>query len=237
MNTTGGNTSGGSELIAYFGYGSLVNLNTLQTGYVSAHPATLRGWRRHWQARRNTEVSTGVASGSVTPEQAAWAGSIGRAGFQASISPHDLALLSVHRDPACTIGGMLVVDRAENLPALDERERLYDRVAISRNDLVGEDLAGILEPISPQNLFIYVGQIAAVGQPPLLQSYLDTVMAGFLEAHGESGVEAFIASTTGFGREIIRDRAAPIYPRAVVLADGLADLFDGMFARAGVRYS
>jgi len=34
--------------IAYFGYGSLVNLGSLRTPYISAHRATLKGWKRTW---------------------------------------------------------------------------------------------------------------------------------------------------------------------------------------------
>lgn len=41
--------SGG--LVAYFGYGSLVNRNTLRTSIVHAVPARLHGWRRLWRAR------------------------------------------------------------------------------------------------------------------------------------------------------------------------------------------
>ncbi|MBO6902830.1 MAG: gamma-glutamylcyclotransferase [Rhizobiaceae bacterium] len=38
-------------LVAYFGYGSLVNRATLRTRIVSAVPARLRGWRRLWRTR------------------------------------------------------------------------------------------------------------------------------------------------------------------------------------------
>ncbi|MEM7216266.1 MAG: gamma-glutamylcyclotransferase family protein [Pseudomonadota bacterium] len=38
-------------LVGYFGFGSLVNKHTLRTSYVDIVPATLKGWRRHWQAR------------------------------------------------------------------------------------------------------------------------------------------------------------------------------------------
>jgi len=38
-------------LVAYFGYGSLVNRNTLRTNIVHAIPARLHGWRRLWRAR------------------------------------------------------------------------------------------------------------------------------------------------------------------------------------------
>ncbi|MEX0956220.1 MAG: gamma-glutamylcyclotransferase family protein [Rhizobiaceae bacterium] len=38
-------------LVAYFGYGSLVNRATLRTEIVSAVPARLKGWRRRWRPR------------------------------------------------------------------------------------------------------------------------------------------------------------------------------------------
>ena len=42
------------HLVGYFGFGSLVNKHTLRTSYVEIVPATLKGWRRHWQARTDT---------------------------------------------------------------------------------------------------------------------------------------------------------------------------------------
>lgn len=39
------------KLVAYFGYGSLVNRATLRTVIVHAAPARLTGWRRFWRAR------------------------------------------------------------------------------------------------------------------------------------------------------------------------------------------
>ena len=38
-------------IVAYFGYGSLVNRATLRTTIISAAPARLRGWRRRWRPR------------------------------------------------------------------------------------------------------------------------------------------------------------------------------------------
>ena len=43
-----------ANLVGYFGFGSLVNKHTLRTRYVDIVPATLNGWRRHWQARTDT---------------------------------------------------------------------------------------------------------------------------------------------------------------------------------------
>ena len=39
------------RLVAYFGYGSLVNRRTLRTEIIHAVPAALRGWRRLWRPR------------------------------------------------------------------------------------------------------------------------------------------------------------------------------------------
>jgi hypothetical protein len=43
--------AGSGGLVAYFGYGSLVNRATLRTEIVHAVPARLLGWRRTWRAR------------------------------------------------------------------------------------------------------------------------------------------------------------------------------------------
>jgi len=39
------------KLVGYFGFGSLVNRNTLRTSYVETVPATLNGFSRHWEPR------------------------------------------------------------------------------------------------------------------------------------------------------------------------------------------
>ncbi|PSH57724.1 gamma-glutamylcyclotransferase [Phyllobacterium endophyticum] len=41
------------RLVAYFGYGSLVNRQTLRTNIVEAVPARLHGWRRLWRPSRS----------------------------------------------------------------------------------------------------------------------------------------------------------------------------------------
>lgn len=41
----------GGELVAYFGYGSLVNRATHRTKIIDAVPARLMGWRRCWRPR------------------------------------------------------------------------------------------------------------------------------------------------------------------------------------------
>ncbi len=96
-----------SKLAGYFGYGSLVNRQTLRTNYVEAHKARLSGWRRHWQAR----------PGDIAPDG-------GR-----------IALLSVHRDLETTIDGLMIIDKGAHLPLVDAREAHYDRVALEAHHI------------------------------------------------------------------------------------------------------
>lgn len=46
-----GKPAGGHALVAYFGYGSLVNAATHRTAIVRATPTRLQGWRRTWRPR------------------------------------------------------------------------------------------------------------------------------------------------------------------------------------------
>jgi len=77
---------------------------------------------------------------------------------------------------------------------------------------------------------MYVSRMEHVGSAskhyPLLQSYVDCVLAGFLAVFGWDGVERFMQSTQGWSAPMLADRAAPLYPRAVQLPDDLLAKFD-----------
>ncbi len=93
------------ELVGYFGFGSLVNKDTLRTSYVDIITASLRGYSRHWQARST------------------------------KIFGNNISLLSIHEDTECTIKGMIVFDLLTNLPLVDEREERYSRHSLKREQL------------------------------------------------------------------------------------------------------
>lgn len=193
-------TTSSQELVGYFGFGSLVNKNTLRTRYVDIIPASLRGWRRHWQAR------------TITLKE-------------------DIALLSIHRDPSCTIKGMIVVDHLENLPLVDEREVGYSRHRLTTSDL---DLQTDFE--LPSDLYVYIADEAVDQQDTgaLLQSYMDAVMQGFRNEYGDDGVWHFVETTKAFERPVIQDRNKPLYPRSVSLKPEEVELYDKALKRAGV---
>jgi hypothetical protein len=187
----------GTGLVAYFGYGSLVNKATHRTEIVDSFPARLVGWRRCWRPRPDMP------------------------GFPA-------ALLTVRREEAAFCDGLLVVDRLENLAAVDAREARYRRLPIAAHEL--EATTGLPEGCP---VYVYAAEttVPVHPEPPkILQSYLDAVLQGFLAVHGEAGVHRFIVETHGFDMPIHADRLTPAYPRSVTLTETERTLFDALLA-------
>jgi len=173
--------------IAYFGYGSLVNLGSLRTPYISAHRATLLGWKRAWLARPRVENSFAPTDG--------------------------LAFLSVVRSIGSEIDGLVITDHASSLAALDEREVLYSRVDVDNSDIIYHDKPA---DASSQFLYEADQPLAQDGVE-ILRSYLDVVMQGYLQHFGEAGLHRFIDTTLNFDCAIKEDRDDPVYPRATIL--------------------
>jgi len=176
-----------NSTIAYFGYGSLVNLTSLRTPYISAHKVTLKGWNRIWLSRPKETGSFASLEG--------------------------LAFLSVISTPDSEIEGMLITDHASSLPSLDERESLYSRVTLNHSDLRHHD-KGI--ELSEQFLYV-ADEYPAHPQAKILRSYLDVVMQGYLHHFGIEGLENFFQTTRNFDLDILEDRDKPLYPRATEL--------------------
>lgn len=187
--------------IAYFGYGSLVNLDSLRTPYISAHRARLTGWQRVWLARPRVEGSFAAIDG--------------------------LAFLSAERNDEAEIDGMVIVDHRTSLPDLDEREALYSRVTLTSTDV--EFLDG--SPLDEDDeLFLYVADPPAVaGKASILLSYLDVVMQGYFKHFGEDGLKRFVETTANFNCPIKDDREEPLYPRSVVVSEAETALFARCF--------
>lgn len=133
------------------------------------------------------------------------------------------ALLSVRPEEGAGCDGLLVIDRAENLAAVDAREARYDRVRITRADIACDaDLSTI-----PIYLYVAQSHIPAHPEPPMiLQSYLDAVLHGFETEHGAEGLSRFVAETDGFEMPIHPDRGEPLYPRTLDLDDVRAARYD-----------
>lgn len=207
---------GAPELVGYFGYGSLVNRATLTTGHVRAHRARLKGWRRTWRPRPDLDATAGPGAGVSLPE---------------AVTP---SLLTAHRCEGASIDGLLVIDFAVNLSGIDAREFRYHRRDITLADLEFDSADAAHGLGAEIALHVYEARVehpATEGPAPILRSYLDAVMQGFLREFGADGLHRFIAETDAFHTPIHEDRAQPLYPRAVSLSAAEVALFDQALGR------
>ena len=68
---------------------------------------------------------------------------------------------------------------------------------------------------------------------PILLSYLDVVLQGYLHVFGEAGVQHFMETTDGWDTDVLNDRANPIYPRAQSLSADEIALVDACLTQVG----
>ncbi len=143
----------------------------------------------------------------------------------------EAAFLTAIPCPNSEIDGLIAAVPGANWAALDEREWAYDRLPAS--DAVSHGLA------HPADISVYAVPMdrRATGpeKHPILLSYLDVVVQGYLDVFGRTGVEAFFATTDGWDIEVLNDRKAPRYPRAQPLCDALQALTDQHMQSIGVR--
>lgn len=201
-----------ADHIVYFGYGSLVNRET-RPAEEQAACARLRGWHRVWAHRNGARVDR-PASCSLSVGPDGW-----RDGARGADSGID---------------GVVVVLPLEALPVLDAREAGYDRLTLPAAEF---DLP---EGLGVDEVHVYrsksENRLPATPAQPILQSYVDCVMAGYLRLYGEGGLDAFMLSTFGWEGEIEDDRSAPRYTRAVEVPGALRARFDRLVdARRGER--
>ncbi|RME15462.1 MAG: gamma-glutamylcyclotransferase [Alphaproteobacteria bacterium] len=141
-----------------------------------------------------------------------------------------VTFLSVRPDPDCAIEGITAAVPGADWAALDAREAAYDRLPLPPEALA---------PAPDAPVSVYRAKPALIGPPspdhPILLSYLDTVIAGFLALFGEAGVARFFATTEGWEAPILDDRAAPRYPRATPPDGAVRALVDAALAQLGAR--
>jgi hypothetical protein len=124
-----------------------------------------------------------------------------------------IAYLSV--EPAeAEIDGLLAEVPGADWAALDHRERAYDRHPVTIMLRTCGSRAGAQ---------LYAVPASHAAPPdvthPLLLSYIDVVVQGYLALFGEPGAERFFETTAGWHAPILDDRAAPRYSRPQQLTD------------------
>lgn len=141
-----------------------------------------------------------------------------------------VAYLSAEPAEGCEIEGLVASVPNADWAALDEREAAYDRHLLPGH--------GVRHPVGRAiavQIYAVPDRVAAAPsvRHPVLLSYLDVVVQGFLNEFGEAGAARFFATTAGWDAPILNDRAAPRYPRAQRLSDAETRLVDAHLVRLG----
>ncbi|WP_428687242.1 gamma-glutamylcyclotransferase family protein [Roseibium sp.] len=191
--------------ITYFGYGSLVNKDTVPAETVVT-PGRLRGWIREWRVCGENEEGQGRCS------------------------------LTVRESADTEIWGVMAVEPRTRLQDLEQREHRYRKV-ISIG--AGFSCEAARQP-GPEELFLFKAAPEhrrwGTETHPILQSYLDCVLAGYFRLWGETGIDHFIETTDGWHVPVLSDREKPRYPRSITLDPQLADLIDEKLDNLGIEY-
>lgn len=138
------------------------------------------------------------------------------------------AFLSVEPCPGVSIHGLLAEVPDGDWRALDTREGAYQRIEAS---------AAIVPASGPVALYVMGRETSEAPSDahPVLLSYLDVVMTGFLDLMGAAGPAHFAETTVGWDSGPIKDdRAAPIYARGGAATEAGRAASDAILARLGV---
>lgn len=159
-----------------------------------------------------------------------WLGTASLRGYRRAWVPSadwDVSLLSVEPNEGSRIDGSILEISGDAWPALLERERGY-----GLHELRPADLEPNFDHVS---LFVgHRADDASATIRPILLSYLDTVMTGFVENYGAERARDFFKTTVGWSVGILKDRDAPKYPRTVPLRPEIKALVDEELERIGL---
>lgn len=141
-----------------------------------------------------------------------------------------VAFLTAVPDPNCAIDGMIAHVPGDDWAALDAREHAYARVRAC--DAVEHGLS------HRPRVALYSIPHDAHGHPdtarPILLSYIDVVIQGYLHQFGPDGAQRFFDTTTGWDAPVMNDRAAPVYTRHQPLTGPERDFVDDALKRLAV---
>jgi hypothetical protein len=144
----------------------------------------------------------------------------------------DVAYLTVVPLPGAVIDGLIAPVPDDDWEALDAREAAYDRVPAAHQ------IAHPLPDAPPIAVYaIPEGKHDSPSQAgPLLLSYIDVVVQGYLREFGESVAERFFATTAGWDAPVIADRDDPAYPRHQRLKPSERDFVDHHLSLTAARF-
>lgn len=145
------------------------------------------------------------------------------------VAARPVAYLSVERAKGASILGLVADVPGNDWAALDEREHAYARhpVEAQANGL----------PLAVQVYAVpQTDRLLPSQKGPLILSYIDVVVQGFLAEFGEEGAAHFFDTTHGWDAPILDDRESPIYPRHQKLSVQERTIVDAGLAKVGARF-
>ena len=148
------------------------------------------------------------------------------------VATRKVAFLTAYPCPGYTLDGLIAQVPQGDWDALDEREFSYLR---EPTDEVQHALDGATQVEiyhAPPDL-----HAPATQKHPVVLSYLDAVVQGYLREFGEDGVQRFFDTTDGWDAPIRDDRSDPIYSRHQSLSRDERAVVDREIARAGAVVS
>ena len=139
--------------------------------------------------------------------------------------------LTVLPDPGSEVLGLVAMVPGADWRALDEREHAYTRRDVT--ETVTHEVGRAVE------VALYALPDGAHEDPgdehPLVLSYIDSVVQGYLREYGIDGVGHFFATTSGWHVPVLDDRDHPVYARAQRLSGGERGIVDAGLASVGAR--
>lgn len=141
----------------------------------------------------------------------------------------EAAFLTVVPDPLCEIDALVAAVAPQDWQALDQREAAYAKHP-ARHQI------GVQLPRDAP-VVVYAIEQGKHHPPdpksPVLLSYIDVVVQGYLHVFGEAGVQRFFDTTGGWDAPVLNDRANPVYSRHQKLTEAETALVDEMLTRVG----
>jgi hypothetical protein len=133
------------------------------------------------------------------------------------------------------VTGILVPVSPEALVELDKREIGYIRRCVRRDHVLAKSFSSELITV-----FTYFSEERYLrpgcGEYPIWRSYVEYILAHYIQLFGESAALAFIHETTGWEAPMLDDRLYPKYPRAKPLSAQMRMVIDESLAVAGVLH-
>ena len=165
---------------------------------------------------RNTHAFTPIHRSHITGWRRIWQRAPNR----------PAAFLSVVADSKAEIEGVIAPVPNDDWVALDAREFSYARLAVT--DTVRHEASDV------RDISIYAIPPEQAARPdsdhPILLSYVDAVLQGYLREFGEAGATRFFETTEGWDTPVRNDRPDPIYPRAQKLTARERGFVDDMLS-------